>query len=217
MNELHVNDPEIFLDITNVGSRFLKEPEFYRGISIPRTSIGGCDPMEHKIRRQVLAPAFSISQVGTLSTLIQARINHLCHIFEKTCKAGEPVHIDRGFRSLTLDIISEIIFGKDFGALRSRDLHHPQLDVLRSAIEGAWIYRSFPTVCSISLALPNWLSSRLFPVPMNVFAKVYCPNLAVEVLPPLQLIRSPSRNASRGLMSIYSNGITKVSTRSAFS
>ena len=177
MNELHVNDPQFYLSVTNTGSNFLKEPRFYRGISIPHTSIGGCDPKEHKIRRQVLAPAFSARNIETLSGPIEEKIRMLCDIFHATSEEGKPVNISRGFRSLTLDIISEIVFGQDFGALRTQDLHHSQLDLLRSAVKGAWIYRSFPTLCSISLAMPNWLSTRLFPVPIDVFAKVLIPRM----------------------------------------
>lgn len=43
-NELHINDPDIFLDMTKIGSQFTKESSFYDFITFPGTSIGETDP-----------------------------------------------------------------------------------------------------------------------------------------------------------------------------
>ena len=97
VNELHVNDPEIFQDITKAGSKFLKEPEFYRGISFPASAIGLVDPSKHRIRRQVLAPAFSSKRLQEHAVMIQGKVEKLCDRF---VKSSRPINIDAAFRAL---------------------------------------------------------------------------------------------------------------------
>ncbi|KAF2197571.1 cytochrome P450 [Delitschia confertaspora ATCC 74209] len=170
-DELHVNDPNVFLDMTRIGSQFLKDPEFYRGIAIDGTSIGSTDPKFHRVRRQVLAPAFSPSQVEKNVPGIESKIKQLSGLYDEFAASAEPVDVNVSLKSFSLDVISAILFGKEFGVLKSFPSSHAYLEILNQAIKGAWIYRAFPEICNFSLKLPKSISAVIFPVPIDTLAR----------------------------------------------
>jgi len=172
VNELHTNNPEYFQQITKTGSKFIKESQFYRGISFPSASIGLVDPGKHRVRRQVLSPAFSPNRVQELSPRILEKVKQLCERFEQLAKSSSPVNINASFKAFTLDIISEIVFGEEFGVIDSPGFHHPHVDTLHAAIKQGWVSRSFPIFSQISLSLPERISTLLFPIPIEEFRRV---------------------------------------------
>ena len=172
VNELHINSPECFQELTKVGSKFTKEPAFYRGISFPSSSIGLVDPAAHRVRRQVLNPLFTAGHIQSIAPKIQSKIEHLCSVFDDMANRNAPVNVYAAFKSVTMDIVSEMVFGEEFGVTDSGDFHHPHLDALHDAVQKAWVFRTFPILGWLSLNLPDWVSSSLFPVPIIEFGKV---------------------------------------------
>ncbi|KAL9577458.1 MAG: hypothetical protein Q9212_006352 [Teloschistes hypoglaucus] len=172
VNELHVNSPNYFQEITKVGSRFYKEPNFYRGISYPSSSIGLIDPNAHRIRRQVLHPIFTASRVQTIAHKLQSKVEHLCKKFDESVSEDAPVNLYAAYKSLTMDIVSEMIFGESFHVMDSPGFQHPHLDALHDAVRKAWVFRTFPKLGWLSLNLPDLLSSTLFPIPIIELGKV---------------------------------------------
>lgn len=174
VNELHVNDPEFFQEITKVGSKFLKEPNFYWGISFPTSSIGLVDPIAHRTRRQVLNPLFTSGRIQQIAPGIEAKAEHLCLRFDEIAgsRLHAPVNLFAAFKSFTMDIVSEMVFGQAFDVMDSPGFQHPHLEALHDAVEKAWFARTFPTLVWISLNLPDWVSTNLFPVPILEFGKV---------------------------------------------
>ena len=155
-----------------MGSKFIKEEHFYAGISCSSSSIGLTDPAKQRIRRQVLAPAFTQARIQELSSQVEGKVDQLYRRLETLSKSAAPINLPGALKCFTLDIISGIVFGREFGALASLHFHHPQLDTLRKALEGAWVYRTFPKLSSLSMMLPGWVSEAFFPVPLIEFAKV---------------------------------------------
>ena len=172
VNELHVNDPEFFQDVTKMGSRFLKEPGFYRGISCPNSSIGLVDPVKHRVRRHLLVPAFSQARVEELSPSLEQKVSQLRNKLQVLASLSTAIDLAGALKCLTLDVISGVVFGQDFFALESNNFSHPQLKSLQRTLEGAWIFRTFPTLSKLSLSLPNYISSTVFLVPIVEFGKV---------------------------------------------
>lgn len=172
VNELHINSPIFFQEMTKVGSGFSKEPNFYRGISFPSSSIGLIDPKIHRIRRQVLGPIFTASRVQAIAPKIQNKIEHLCRKLDELSAKDAPINLYAAFKSLTMDIVSEMVFGESFHVMDSPMFKHPHLDALQDAVKKAWVFRTFPKLGWLSLNLPDALSSRLFPVPIIEFGKV---------------------------------------------
>ena len=93
-------------------------------------------------------------------------------MLETLSKSPAPLNIPGAVKCFTLDVISKIVFGKEFGALASVHFHHPQLDNLHKTLQGAWVYRTFPTLSKISMLAPGWVSETFFPIPLIEFAKV---------------------------------------------
>ena len=172
VNEIHVNDSDFFQQVTRTGSKFIKEEHFYAGISCPSSSIGLIDPAKHRIRRQVLAPAFTQASVQDFSFHVEHKADQLYGVLETLSKSPAPLDIPGAVKCFTLDVISKMVFGKEFGALASAHFHHPQLDTLRKTLQGAWLYRTFPTLSKLSMLAPRWVSETFFPVPLIEFAKV---------------------------------------------
>lgn len=83
-----------------------------------------------------------------------------------------------------MDIVSEMVFGQAFGVMDSPGFQHPHLEALHDAVEKAWFARTFPTLVWISLNLPDWVSTNVFPVPILEFAKV----CIIIVLSPCMII-----------------------------
>lgn len=169
---MHVSSPAFFQEITKVGSKFIKEPNFYRGISFPTSSIGLTDPVAHRIRRQVLNPLFTAHRTQEIAPKLQSKIEKLCVRFDGLAQKDLPVNLYAAFKSVTMDIVSEMVFGYSFGVMDSPDFHHPHLDALHEAVQKAWIFRTFPTIGWLSLNLPEWIASKLMPVPIIEFGKV---------------------------------------------
>jgi len=171
VNELHVNDPEIFQEMTKVGSKFTKDPHLYSFISFPGTSIGFIDPAGHRVRRQVLTPAFSPARVQELAPMIQSKITKLLNRFKNLSNPSNPqaVNIHAACKALTIDVISEIVLGQDFQCLDHPQFRNEFIERLHSAFSMGWTATAFPTLTNMSMMLPDWLSKAVFPLPILFF------------------------------------------------
>ncbi|KAF2180130.1 cytochrome P450 [Zopfia rhizophila CBS 207.26] len=170
-NELHINDPEVFQEMTRVGSRFTKDPNFYSFITFPGTSIGEHGPNAHRIRRQVLTPAFSAARVQQLAPLVKLKVDQILERFEAFVEKGEPVNIFRSTKAFTTDIISTIVFGKPLGCIQDPDFRNQFIEFLHSTFEMGWVAPAFPNLIRASLALPDAIAEKLFPIPLYDFKK----------------------------------------------
>jgi hypothetical protein len=171
-NDLHINDPDFYQNITKSPSPFLKDPVYYASVGFPHAILGMVNPIEHRIRKQVLAPAFSPAQVQQISPLIQAKVENMCKIFEGLAKSSSPLNIAAAFKAYSMDVISELVIGEEFGALNSPGFRHEKLDIMKECIQGAWIARAFPTTAWVTLALPHWITKLFLRVPMIEVAMV---------------------------------------------
>ena len=104
--------------------------------------------------------------------MLQNRVEHLCEKFDELASKDSPVNLYAAFKSLTMDIVSEMVFGESFHVMDSAEFHHPHLDALHDAVKKAWIFRTFPNLGWVSLNMPDVISSALFPIPIIEFGKV---------------------------------------------
>lgn len=171
-NELHINDPEIFQDMTKVGSHFTKDPSFYSYVTFPRTSVGESDPARHRARRLVLSPAFSPGRVQQLAPMVKEKVDLLLSRFEEYAKKENPININASSKAFTMDIISKIVFGKALDCLRDPNFRNQFIEYLHSTFDMGWTAPSFPLMTKFSLSLPEYVSETLFPIPIMEFKKV---------------------------------------------
>jgi cytochrome P450 len=171
-NELHINDPEVFQEITKVGSQFTKDPGFYDFITFPGTSIGETDPIRSRIRRQVLTPAFSPARVQELIPMVKEKVDRLLGRFLESSHRSEPVDIFMAVKAFTMDVISEIVLGKELGCMKDPGYKNQFIEYLHSTFDMGWTATAFPNLTVFSLSLPEWISALLFPIPIMEFKKV---------------------------------------------
>jgi hypothetical protein len=183
VNELHINDPEVFLEMTKVGSKFTKDSNLYSVISFPGTSIGFIDPAGHRIRRQVLTPAFSPARVNALVPLVQKKVERLLDRFRVASQHPNlPMNVNAACKAFTFDIISTIVLGQDFGCVDHPLFKNEFVERLHEAFDMGWTGTAFPILTKISLSLPDWLSKIVFPIPILFFKDVSVLNLHLIAL-----------------------------------
>ena len=158
--------------MTKVGSQFTKDPGFYDFITFPGTSIGETDPVRHRVRRQVLTPAFSPARVRDLAPMVKCKVDHLLSRFEEFAARDEPINIFRATKAYTMDVISTIVFGKDMGCISDPHFRNEFIEYLHSSFEMGWTPTAFPNMTQFSLFMPEWLSKKLFPIPVMELRKV---------------------------------------------
>jgi cytochrome P450 len=171
-NELHVNDPEVFQDITKVGSRFIKDPWFYGFVTFPGTSIGETDPSKHRVRRLVLSPAFSPQRVHELAPMVKEKTDFLLRRFSEISAAGKPVNIFNATKAFIMDVISQVIFGKELKCMEDPNFRNQFIEFLHASFDMGWLAPAFPNVFKFFFSMPDWIATRLFPIPLHEFKKV---------------------------------------------
>ena len=181
-NELHINDPEFYQSITKPGSTFLKDPAYYQAIGFPHAILGMVDPVEHRIRKQVLAPAFSPGQVQIFEPRIRCKVQQLCKAFEESARRSEPINIAAAFKAFAMDVIAEVVLGQDYGAISRPGFRHENLEIMKESIKGAWIPRAFPFTAWATLALPPAVTKLFIDIPMIDVALVSAHLVCLEAL-----------------------------------
>lgn len=177
-NDLHINDPDVFREMTKVGSPLIKDPEFYSFISFPGTSIGETDPNLHRIRRQVLTPAFSPQRVQYLAPMVKAKVDRLLERFNGFASQSEPVNMFKAAKAFTMDIISDIVLGKELGCMDDPEFKNQFIEYLHASFSAGWIGTAFPNFLKFSLTFP------IFPLPIMEFRNVH---ISYPKTPRLQL------------------------------
>jgi cytochrome P450 len=191
--DLHINDPEVFQDVTKVGSKFLKDSKFYNFITFPGTSIGETDPTLHRIRRQVLTPALSPQRVQELAPFIKQQVDKLLTRFSAFAKSSIPVEVNAASKAFTMDVISKILFGQQVGCLDDPEFRNDFVKYITEAFEMGWTATAFPELTKVMLSVPDWLSKAVFPIPIMIFKEVSRFFYVLEIM-----LTKPKRNA-RGL------------------
>lgn len=76
-NELHISDPEVYMDIYKQVNPFPKYEPFYLSFNSPYTLFSETDAAKHKERRRLLNPMFSRAGILKLESLIREKLSKL--------------------------------------------------------------------------------------------------------------------------------------------
>lgn len=159
INSLHINDPEVYLQITKVGSGFRKDVNFYGRITFLDASVGMLDVKQHRARQSVLMnAAFGPKQVQELARVVESKTAKLLSRFRASAAAGEPANVHRGCKALSMDIISQITMGKEFGCLEHPEYKNLFMDALHSVFTKMSMFRKIMHMLSgVSPLSPRWM------------------------------------------------------------
>ncbi|KAI1389022.1 cytochrome P450 [Hypoxylon trugodes] len=198
VNDLHVNDPEVFQDLARVTSPFVKPAKFYQAISIPGTLIGELDPARHRLRRKVLSPAFMGDRVHELALDVLEKTKQLVARFETASVQSTPICITAASKAFTMDIISKIVFGEELGCVTDPNFDNEFSRYLEAAFKIGWTATAFPMLSALSLKIASATSTVIFPLPITSL-KRKCLRITTQYISQSSVQKSPN---SRGIARI---------------
>jgi len=167
-NEVHLNDPEQYEKIYSVGTKFAKDPSFYKPIDGPvKTPIilTVLDHDAHRIRRSALNPFFSRRSVLSLEDIIWDKARKLCDIIQRGLEKepSEPFDAHHAIRAFSVDVISEYAYARCWNQLDEKDFGAEYQEAIRSVqLMFIW-FQTFPFLLPIFGMIPDWVNTILFP------------------------------------------------------
>ncbi|KAK6501991.1 hypothetical protein TWF481_009809 [Arthrobotrys musiformis] len=111
---LSFNDIEVYNQIYKVNTKFPKSLDFYNHPSANESIVETVNIKDAHARRAALAPYFSKPAVRKLEDLIQSKVSLF---LSRVQEIGTNVNITRGFRCLTVDIITSYSYEESFDSL----------------------------------------------------------------------------------------------------
>lgn len=162
-NEIHLSDYLNYDKIYSIGSKFLKDPEFY-GVYDLRYAILVTIPEDlHRRQRAALGPFFSRRMVLQMEDIIQEKVATLCRRVEDGLKRAEPVDLHTGFRSISIDVVTDYAFDNCWDHLCQDDLGAWFTRISRGLGMSAWVFQLFPFLAKLMKSMPPWLARTISP------------------------------------------------------
>jgi hypothetical protein len=149
--------------IYNRKTAYLKDPNFALAGGISESLPMLINPEIHRKRRKLVNPMFSPKYLDMVAPLaLQVVKNALAKAVE-SYHASKPLHIQRLYTGITVDIIMQICFDKQLHLIDSTEEEPPFLRTLRTFSEGFFLTKHFPVLTTIAAHLPNSLANMLVP------------------------------------------------------
>lgn len=167
-NEVHILDHEYYEKLYNMSNRLDKSAYFYCMLGNPKASFGTIPADLHRIRRGALNSFFSQQAVSKFSSHIQAIVDRFVHRIDSCVKRAEPIPLFYAYRCVTVDIISEYIFGHQFNLLNRADWGRDFYSAWRSLWELSPTIRQFPWMMDAFMAMPRWFTALTNPKALEV-------------------------------------------------
>ncbi len=79
---------------------FVKAPEFWSVLGIPGALVAMTDPKAHRIRRNIMNPAFTAQAASRQEPQMAGAVLKFVAALERRCKDGSPVNIQILYRKL---------------------------------------------------------------------------------------------------------------------
>ncbi|KAJ8128639.1 hypothetical protein O1611_g4997 [Lasiodiplodia mahajangana] len=170
-DELSFDTSQSFKDIYGFrqGHKPFIKSKFYEGGTFAARGVSSIiserDPTRHGEMRRLLAHAFSLTSLKEQEELIARSIDRFIELVKaKTCEKGEVFDIAKGYERMAFDIIGDLAFGQNFGALET-DETHPWISTLLGALtKGALVdtFKRFPTIAQIIGVLAKKQITKLY-------------------------------------------------------
>jgi len=137
----------------------------------------------HKFRRAGLAPFFSAQSIARFSPRVQAYTDRLVKRMQDCAARDEPIPLFFAYRCLTVDIISEYLFGSNMGLLDRADWGKDFYSAWRSLWEMSPLIRQLPFILKVFNATPRWMLALTQPKALEVIdMQLLCDKLTTELL-----------------------------------
>jgi cytochrome P450 len=111
----------------------------------------------HRLRRSALNPFFSTSAVQRFHYKVQEVVDRMTNRMKKCIEKGEPIPIFFAFRSVSVDVICEYLFGKELYLVNREDWGQSFYASWRVLWEMMALLRQFPFMVPLMRLTPKWL------------------------------------------------------------
>ncbi|GME38129.1 Benzoate 4-monooxygenase cytochrome p450 protein [Neofusicoccum parvum] len=160
-NEIHLSDPENYDKIYYMGTRFWKSPIFYGAFAIPYSTFSTPSNEVHKHRRGMINPMFSRKMVLDLEEVVQEKAHKLTKRMEAGILDKKPVDLHHGFRSVSVDVITDYAFDRSYNLLDTPDFGKKFFALVRGIGAAMWVFQQLPSLQRLALKTPPWLAPYL--------------------------------------------------------
>ncbi|EED14691.1 cytochrome P450, putative [Talaromyces stipitatus ATCC 10500] len=151
-----------------MSNRLDKSAYFYCMLGNPKASFGTIAADLHRIRRGALNPFFSQQAVAKFSGHVQAIVDRFVDRIKSCAERGETIPLFYAYRCVTVDIITEYIFGHQFNLLDRADWGRDFYSAWRSLWELSPTIRQFPWMMDAFMAMPRWFTALTNPKALEV-------------------------------------------------
>ncbi|KAL6232073.1 hypothetical protein BDW75DRAFT_243331 [Aspergillus navahoensis] len=164
-NHVHVNDPEYYRVVFKAQTEYYKAPYFYENLGITESLVGICNPHKHGLRRAIINPLFSKQSLDKLLPVVQDIVEHAANVLRKRYKEGKPTDVQKLYRCITVDIISNSLFGhtQNLTAQDENDIYPPFLASVDMFTNHMWLTKHFSFLNQIALNLPEKYAEKIAP------------------------------------------------------
>ncbi|KAG0134528.1 cytochrome P450 [Tuber indicum] len=160
-NHLHFSSPEVYSTIYNATGKLTKDPNLYLSFGANDSVFTLLDPTIARTRREVISPMFSRRMVLSLQPLVSGKFRKLCDKFSSYADRDEAADMASGFRSASIDIITQYCYGECLDSLDVEGFKHDILLSIKATSEAFWVVKYFPM--DWILTLPANFTLRLMP------------------------------------------------------
>ncbi|CUS07664.1 unnamed protein product [Tuber aestivum] len=161
-NHLHFSSPEVYSTIYSSTSKLTKDPNLYLSFGAPESVFTLLDPAIARTRREVISPMFSRRMVLSLQPLISGKIRKLCDKLSGYADRDEAADIVSGFRSASIDIITQYCYNECLDSLDVEGFKHDIVLTIKATSQSFWFVKYF-SLADWILTLPTKVTLRLLP------------------------------------------------------
>ena len=170
-HEVHLSDPVHHHTIHRVGTKFTKDPVYYRySFLSPLSMFTTQDNALHRARRAVLAPLFTRARVLELEHIVQNKVSKLCSRMQELVASSQPVDLFHAVRCISLDTITQYAFDNCRNLLDTPNFAAPALDAMKKGQPRLWELQQFPWIVKLRQA-PKWVLKIVSPATASSFAR----------------------------------------------
>jgi hypothetical protein len=158
-----LSDPDNYERINYVGTKYAKSAQFYDGFGIGYSTFSTASNELHRIRRAGLNPFFSRKMVLELEAIVQSKVEKLSTLVAKKFSMGQSVDLHHGFRSISVDVITDYAFNHCYNLLDRPDLGLDFFAMVQGIGPMMWVFQQWPMLQRLTLAIPPSIAKRMSP------------------------------------------------------
>ncbi|KAK1139549.1 hypothetical protein N8T08_000689 [Aspergillus melleus] len=180
-NHVHVNDPEFYKKLFAIGSPFRKARCFYHAFGLSSAIGSEWDPKTHHRHRAAMNPGFSPKSLASFTPTILRHTRGSMDDIAARGRKGMAIIVPRHAKSLTVDVVSEVTFGRPLGLIGSLDEEPIVLRDLSAFMSQFHMVKHIPAWRWLLTNIPGGLSKQLMPGYFDLREKALdCVNELIE-------------------------------------